>query len=388
MGFAEEQIRQLGSKLLERHVRTREERGLTLSYIEGWHAIAEANRIFGFDGWDRETLAAECVWQDGRGSVKACAYTARVRIRVRAGDTIVYRDGSGSGHGTATTMGEAHESALKEAETDATKRALTTFGNPFGLALYDKEKAGIRRMAIRRAVKGGEPSTSLVLYGPVGETLSVHQDPQRFCKALKEAICTTTAEAVLSELWARNRSVLEHLRITMPHLLTAKGHHYVDILVRWYERQGQRLRAIGTPPDSRIEPMPDAPVEPAVSSPLEPAAPEHPIDKSGLAIATPRRIRDEQHLRFVASQPCLVCGRTPAQAHHLRFAQPRSMGSKVSDEWTVPLCFLHHRALHDVGSEEAWWGEKGIDAKAEAQRLWGESHERISLSLPPQLSEG
>ena len=58
---------------------------------------------------------------------------------------------------------------------------------------------------------------------------------------------------------------------------------------------------------------------------------------------------------FVASQPCVLCGRTPSHAHHIRFAQPRAMGAKVSDEFTVPLCFLHHRSLHDSGAEETWW---------------------------------
>src|SRR5579864_6465900 len=164
MAFAEEQLRQLGSKLLERHVRTREERGITLSYIEGWHAVAEANRIFGFDGWDREMISVECVWQDARSVQKACAYTARVRIRVRAGETVVYRDGSGVGHGTGTTIGEAHERALKEAETDATKRALTTFGNCFGLALYDKEKAGVRHSPKRKHGTEHDTTISWILF--------------------------------------------------------------------------------------------------------------------------------------------------------------------------------------------------------------------------------
>jgi hypothetical protein len=76
----------------------------------------------------------------------------------------------------------------------------------------------------------------------------------------------------------------------------------------------------------------------------------------------------------VASLPCVICGRAPCQAHHLRFAQPRSMGSKVSDEFTVPLCAIHHRALHDNGPEEKWWQERGIDPLKEAERLWRESH--------------
>ena len=136
MGFSEGQLKLLSGKLNEKHVRTREEKGHTLSYIEGWFAIEEANRIFGFDGWDRETVWADCVWSDARSSPRACAYAVRVRIRVRAGEAVICRDGSGVGHGVGATLGEAHESALKEAETDATKRALTTFGNLFGLALY------------------------------------------------------------------------------------------------------------------------------------------------------------------------------------------------------------------------------------------------------------
>ena len=85
------------------------------------------------------------------------------------------------------------------------------------------------------------------------------------------------------------------------------------------------------------------------------------IDKSALAISAPRRVRDKAHLRFVASQPCLVCGRSPGHAHHIRYAQPRAMGRKVSDEWTVPLCATHHRALHTVGDEEKWWKIRGVD---------------------------
>ncbi len=94
------------------------------------------------------------------------------------------------------------------------------------------------------------------------------------------------------------------------------------------------------------------------------------VDKTSLPIKTPRRIRDKDHLRYVASQPCIICGRAPGQAHHLRFAQPRALGRKVSDEWTVPLCSTHHSALHSVGDEERWWKDKGIDPIAHAVRLW------------------
>jgi hypothetical protein len=89
---------------------------------------------------------------------------------------------------------------------------------------------------------------------------------------------------------------------------------------------------------------------------------------------TPRR-RDKQHLRFVSSQPCLVCGRSPADAHHLRFAQPRALGRKVSDEFTVPLCRTHHRALHDTADERAWWEGVRINPAPVAHQLWRETHE-------------
>ncbi len=97
------------------------------------------------------------------------------------------------------------------------------------------------------------------------------------------------------------------------------------------------------------------------------------IDKSVLALNEPTRIRDAAHLKFVAAKPCLICGRNRAQAHHLRFAQPKAMGRKVSDEYTVPLCSLHHRLLHQTGNEIAWWEYQKIDPMAVAADLWRQS---------------
>jgi hypothetical protein len=94
------------------------------------------------------------------------------------------------------------------------------------------------------------------------------------------------------------------------------------------------------------------------------------IEKSELTIGEPRRHRDKAHLKFVASQPCLVCGRSPADAHHLRFTQPRAMGRKVSDEFTVPLCRTHHRDNHSSGDEVAWWERRAIDPIATSRVLW------------------
>jgi hypothetical protein len=94
------------------------------------------------------------------------------------------------------------------------------------------------------------------------------------------------------------------------------------------------------------------------------------IDKSKLTFGEPRRLRDKVHLKYVATQPCLICGRSPADAHHLRFTQPRAMGLKVSDEFTVPLCRIHHRDLHNHGDEVAWWERRAIDPLATSRVLW------------------
>jgi hypothetical protein len=104
------------------------------------------------------------------------------------------------------------------------------------------------------------------------------------------------------------------------------------------------------------------------------------IDKSLLTLSEPRRRRDKSHLRFVAKQPCLICERLPCDAHHLRFAQGRGLGLKVSDEFTVPLCRGHHREVHRAGNEAQWWESAGIDALAMAHKLWTETH---PLPIPP-----
>jgi hypothetical protein len=99
------------------------------------------------------------------------------------------------------------------------------------------------------------------------------------------------------------------------------------------------------------------------------------IDKSELTIGEPRRRRDKDHLGFVGSHACIVCGRRPCEAHHLRFAQPRALGRKVSDEFTVPLCRLHHRELHRSGSETQWWSAARIDPLLIARDLWEQRRE-------------
>lgn len=89
-----------------------------------------------------------------------------------------------------------------------------------------------------------------------------------------------------------------------------------------------------------------------------------------------RRHRDRKHLRFIAGQPYMVCGRQSCDPHHLRFAQARGIGQKVSDEFTVPLCRAHHREPHRTDKEVNWWTRLGIDPLASAESLWRLSHPR------------
>ena len=145
MTFTPEQVQQLSAKLDKSAVKTREQSGRSLSYIEGWHVISEANRIFGFDAWTSETveirLVAEKPRKIGKQSKDGWGVSYVARVRVQVGDIV--REGVGAGHGIDVDLGLAHESAIKEAETDARKRALMTFGNPFGLALYDKTQENV-----------------------------------------------------------------------------------------------------------------------------------------------------------------------------------------------------------------------------------------------------
>ena len=323
MGFSEKQLQALNRNVDYRHIRTREANGRELTYIEGWYAIAQANRIFGFDGWNRETMESRCVLaRENRGAFHA-VYIARVRITVQADGIAVTREGHGSGEGRGASVGEVHDIAWKAAETDATKRALTTFGKPFGLELYRNGKA---TAAARKA-----PALPALPADGVPRT-GFHPDD-------------TTPIPRPSRYYGRRQhpDLSEHLRV-----------NHADATI-----------------SQQAPPL--APAEPQGGSR---------IDKSALTYGEPKRLRDKGHLRFVASHPCLVCGRQPADPHHLQFAQPRALGLKVSDEFTVPLCRGHHRQLHQAGNEVPWWEGFKIDALKVAGDLWEESRAKRRHSEP------
>jgi DNA recombination protein Rad52 len=315
MGLSAKQVKALRRNLDQRYVRTREANGRELSYIEGWYAISEANRIFGFDGWSRETVDSRCVLaRENRGAFHA-VYTARVRILVQAGGSTIIREGHGSGEGRGASPGEVHDTALKAAETDATKRALATFGKPFGLALYGVGKFPSVQQGIPIPSTQAEPA----------QRFGFHPDD-------------TTPIPRPSRYYGRRQ--------------------YAPLMEQLRKNPAEQKQTSSAPP--------------LVPNGLDPISGR--IDMSQLAIAEPKRLRDKAHLKFVASQPCLVCGRQPSDPHHLRFAQPRGIGLKVSDEFTVPLCRGHHRQLHQAGNEVTWWENLHIDALAIAKDLWRQAH--------------
>jgi hypothetical protein len=141
-----------------------------------------------------------------------------------------------------------------------------------------------------------------------------------------------------------------------------------------------KMATIGNDPAEPVEvpPMPTGSRQSALPPRSHTAEPSdhtvaNGVDKSRLTLPEPHRIRNKEHVRFVAQQACLVCGRKPSDPHHLRHLQPRALGRKASDEFTVPLCRIHHRAVHCTGDERAWWKENGIDPSTVARTLWKKS---------------
>ena len=350
MAFTDQQSRQLKAKLDAQHVKTRKVNGTTLHYIEGWHAIAEANRIFGYDGWDRRTLATNCVWTGTCDQFYLATYTAKVRIYVRAGDVTIVRDGSGTGEGKAATPGQAHEIALKSAETDATKRALTTFGNVFGLALYDREQAGVRQHSkAKAALPESIAKGPWVVRSAKGAIRSSFDTPNNFIGALKGAMTEARDIERLFEIWEQNVATVREMNGSRQELGLEPG--FAPSLVTHLKKCAV---ALVQPRDKATHEHSQAAAANAPKTSLR--IKERPrIDKSVLTIGEPKRFRSKEHLRFVARQPCLICGRAPSHAHHVRYAQPRGLGLKVSDEFTVPLCAIHHGENHSTGDERCWW---------------------------------
>jgi Rad52/22 family double-strand break repair protein len=238
-----------------------------------------------------------------------------VRITVHADGATVVREGHGTGEGRGASPGEVHDTALKAAETDATKRALATFGRPFGLELYRKDKRAAFEYSPPLQPTPAEPQSRV---GSHPDDATPIPRPSHYYGRRHQSSMT--------DLLRQDQATAKDRNVVTP---------------------SERPAAVELPPAR--------------------------IDKSQLTIAEPKRLRDKAHLKFVASQPCLICGRQPSDPHHLRFAQPRAIGLKVSDEFTVPLCRGHHREIHRIGDEKAWWDNLKINAMQVATELWEHS---------------
>jgi ERF superfamily protein len=208
-------------------------------------------------------------------------------------------------------------------------------------------------------------------------------DPQRSA-ALREKLLMEVgniASADLAAAWAREA-------LTAKNSLTTTDARLVEDA---FERRLSELSSSDAAAPSNGEPSVPQISEPQVIASAESTDPGQAkgIDKSILAVAAPRRCRNREHLRYVAQQACLLCGRKPSDPHHLGFTQPRALGRKVSDEFAVPLCRGHHRAVHRSRDERAWWRQTGIDPIRAAHRLWkatrgtGQRRSQRPASPPP-----
>lgn len=262
---------------LDKKLNRRSSLNPTHSVHEGWKAIELANKIFGPGGWSREIHEMRCAASRDRAGVCTAAYVARIRLRLRLGDTDIIREAHGCGEGRADTPFEAHDRGLKAAELDATLRAFATLGKAFGLTAF---------------------------------------------------IPNSPSQATSNRRTPEERS-----------------------------------------PD--VEADQDTDSNNNSRRPAPPPSPEP--TQNGMALPKQPRQRSPAHLAYVRRQPCLVCGRSPVDAHHIKFAQPKAMSRKVSDEFTVPLCRHHHDQLHRDPDEQNWWAVLDIDPLAVAAALWEES---------------
>ena len=241
----------------------------------------------------------------------------------------------------------------------------------------------LQRVPADQSMPAGEPSTRPEK-AAVEESAALRAQLIRKIETLPEADLQNRAIAILK---TKNRLSLQDAKkvedafaarmVSWPEVAAppdpAAFQHIKELAGSMRSRKCRPRKAKSSADDSVAAQVLSKPVidnhSPATEESETQASPAR-IDKSVLAISEQRRYRDKAHLKFVASHHCLICGRSPTDAHHLRFAQSRGMGLKVSDEFTVPLCRAHHRENHRFGDEQAWWAKLAIDPLQTSQRLW------------------
>jgi hypothetical protein len=229
--------------------------------------------------------------------------------------------------------------------------------------------------ARREATRALPPIGSWTLRSASGAEEASFDKPSEFAGALRKAMTEARDIELLFAIWEQNVETVRALnRSLKQHALPKSG-----IAPQLVSHLKQCAIAL-VRPDNRAK----------GSEPTDVGSPKvarSKIDKSVLTFGEPKRIRCKEHLRFVASQPCLICGRVPSHAHHVRYAQSRGLSLKVSDEFTVPLCAIHHHHVHTTGQEREWWQERNIDPLIIASRLWQQSREQYPAARKAHLAE-
>jgi hypothetical protein len=181
----------------------------------------------------------------------------------------------------------------------------------------------------------------------------------------------------------RRRLISELEQLTDSEALAKWAHRVFSLKNQLAAKDAEVVERLFSTKLSQFEASDSSPNERGFREDLDQLAQDGSGEQQVIVISKPVRERDRNHLRFVASQPCLFCGRTPSDAHHIKYAEARAMGRKVSDKFTVPVCRLHHRELHRRGNERAWWDSQGIDPLTTAADLWSRTRTITTPSCDP-----
>jgi hypothetical protein len=209
-----------------------------------------------------------------------------------------------------------------------------------------------------------------MLRSVTGNSIGTFSEPSDFGRALRHAMSKASNIEDLFGVWEQNVATVRALT----YALKQKGISQPDLAKSLVDHLKSCATALVKPSPEKAEG--GATRESASEGSLSKITGGERVDKSALPIGEPKRHRSKEHLRFVASQPCLICGRKPSHAHHIRYAQSKGLALKVSDEFTVPLCALHHTENHATGDERQWWAKQRIDPLTVAQDLWMRSKDR------------